>query len=1686
MEGIETKEMQVIKRCGNSESVSFDKILNRVKKIGSEHKLSINFSGLVIKVIDQLHDNISTSKIDELTAEQAASLSTKHPDYGLLASALVVSNLQKNTTDKFSEAMNKLYNFKDVNNAEVPLLSKQFITVVNSNTDFFNSLVDHKRDYLIDYFGFKTLERAYLMHINKKIIERPQYMWLRVAICLHENDLEKVKTTYNLMSQKYFTHATPTLFNAGTPRPQLSSCFLIAMESDSVDGIYNTLKECANISKWAGGIGLHIHNIRGTGSHIRGTNGTSNGIIPMLGVFNKTARYIDQCVVPETYIYTKNGAIEIQNIKNSDYIYNSKGDIEKVDNILEHPYDGDIFKIETTHSIHPLEITPQHPILVMVDQCKGTKFDIIKKRIMSYEKNNNIMDIFEKNPEQENQLFQWKEAEQLTYDDMPIYVIPTYSEDNKLTWEDCYMYGIILGDGCLSNQYTNGYISMHTVNKRNILDFCKNYFDKRYIQYVIDTNKNITRIRWNKTLNMPIRYSDIYDTNKEKYIASDWINLPIDKSKYIVKGLIDTDGCINREVVFDSTSYNLIENMRFLLLKMGIPTSGYKRDRVGEKHYTERGVIENKKISYTLRIPQTEDLCNLLEIEYTSKFFKFLRYKNLLFTRIKSIVKNHYQGTLYDLQLKNTHNYMIHNGIIHNGGGKRAGSFAMYIEPHHPDIEEFLDLKKNHGDEELRARDLFYALWISDLFMERVHTNSKWSLFCPDRTPGLSECYGDNYKKLYLKYESKNLFTKQINARDLWIKILDSQMETGTPYMLYKDAVNYKTNQQNLGTIKSSNLCVAPETLILTKNGQEKIEDLKDKETEVWNGKTFSKTTVYQTSESSELIEVHTSDGCILSCTKYHKFYIQIKYEKNKKGDIIDSEYVKIVEAKDLKEGMKIIKSEYPVIDNKEKVLEDAYSNGFFSGDGTYANITDNEIRLCSFKCSQNEQFCKRHIHNKKIENSELRNDNLCNAYSYEKKPHVTLYGEKIKLLENLSYISKGEIKNNKLNVTLVPTLEEKFFVPNNYCIKSKIDWFSGYCDADGSISRNGKNQSLQISSIHKEFLINIKLMLQTCGISSVVSLNMDKRKVYLPKNDGSNEYKEYDCKKLWRLLIASNQLQKLLELGFSPKRLIIEQCNYQRSANKFITISKVVDNNRVDKTYCFNEPIRHTGIFNGIITSQCTEICEYSNENETAVCNLASIGLSKFIKETPNPFTDVTVYSKKDCNWCVLMKSLLKKRGINYNEIILSSDEEFSEFKEKNNIETLPQLFDNGVLIGGYNKVEDILRDKFDYEKLHSVTKIVTENLNKIIDINFYPTEKTKRSNLNHRPIGIGVQGLADVFVLLDLPFESDEAKKININIFKTIYHASLQQSNQIAIDRKNDIEYLIDQYNVGNWTFKIEDDVCTEYNIYNVTDASITNAIKNDDIIDRLLNKCRPIRKEIENTWSNTKLCGSYSSFEGSPAYNGILQFDMWNRNPDTDSDINYDWNTLKHSIKEYGLRNSLLVAPMPTASTSQILGNNECFEPFTSNIYSRRTLAGEFIIVNKYLINDLINLGIWDDSIKNNIIQNKGSIQYIDTIPKRLKEKYKIVWEIPMKNLIDMSRDRGAYICQSQSLNLWMEDPTAKSLTNMHFYSWKQGLKTGIYYLRRKPRHQPQQFTIEPESKKPKRDVECDENGCTMCSG
>jgi ribonucleoside-diphosphate reductase alpha subunit len=786
-------EMRVTKRDGELEEVSFDKILKRIKTLGHEAGIQINFSALAMKVIDQLYDKIETKKIDELAAEQCASLSTQHFDYGALASRIVVSNHQKNTNPSFSQVMGELFAFKDVHGKNKPLVSQALHTFVDSNAKQLDYMIVHERDYLIDYFGFKTLERAYLFKMGDKIVERIQHMWMRVAVGIHGSNMVAVKETYDLMSQKYFTHATPTLFNAGTPRPQLSSCYLIAMEDDSIDGIYNTLKDCALISKYSGGIGLHIHNIRGKNSHINGTNGKTDGIVPMLKVFNSTARYVNQ-------------------------------------------------------------------------------------------------------------------------------------------------------------------------------------------------------------------------------------------------------------------------------------------------------------------------------------------------------------------------------------SGKRNGSFAIYLEPWHPDVEDFLEMRKNHGDEEMKSRDLFYALWVPDLFMERVKENAKWSLFCPHECPGLADVYGDEFKALYLEYEASNKAKKVVNARDLWFKVLDAQMETGTPYLLYKDAANIKSNQKNLGTIKSSNLC----------------------------------------------------------------------------------------------------------------------------------------------------------------------------------------------------------------------------------------------------------------------------------------------------------------C-----------------------------------------------------------------------------EVLQFSDDKETAVCNLGSIGLPTFVNETTK---------------------------------------------------------------------------QFDYDKLHEVVKVLTNNLNSVIDVNFYPTEKTKISNMRHRPIGIGVQGLADTFVLMDIPFHSDAAKEVNTLIFETIYHAALEKSNELAIDMKNS---------------------------YNCDDTDEYQYI------------------------------GAYDTFYGSPASKGILQYDMWGVTPSN----RYVWTSLKESIVAHGLRNSLLVAPMPTASTSQILGFNECFEPFTSNLYSRRTLAGEFVVINKYLMKELIKLGQWNEQIKNNIIANKGSVQQLAVLPDHIRNKYKIVWEIPMKHVIDMSADRGAFICQSQSLNLWVEDPTYNTLTSMHFYSWKKGLKTGMYYLRRKAKHQAQQFTIEPDKKD---HSEEEDEICEMCSG
>ena len=1559
----------VVKRNRQKEFISFDKILNRIKNLGNDQNLgkkieNVNYTSLCQKIIDRLYNNIPTTKIDELTAEQCASLTTVHSDYGTLASRILISNHQKNTESDFSTVIGKLYNYNDIHDTHHPLVSKQLFDIVHDkeNRETIQSWLDFNRDYLLDYFGFKTLERAYLLKVNGVILERPQHMWLRVSLGIHGNDLEKAKETYDLMSNKIFTHATPTLFNSGTPRPQLSSCYLIAMENDSIKGIYNTLSDCASISKWAGGIGMHIHNVRAHGSYIRGTGGTSNGIVPMLRVFNNTARYVDQCILPETYIYTTEGPKQIQYCEaNKTHIFNDKS-IECIDNVLEHAYDGEILSIETMHSIDPLKITDEHPVYCIRNQKKMLNYKVIKNRL-------------EKNIIQP----EWCDAKDLTNADLLIYKIPEYEKDiENITQDDCYLYGLILGDGCMSNSSTDCYLSLNSTTKSYILDFVKNYLTNKCVRWSIHSENNTTRIRWSKNIILPFRYNDIYDVNREKKVHPKYLNLPLDKIKFIIKGLIDSDGSKGNELVFDTTSRNLLESLRYLLLRLGIPTSGYIRDRRGEKHITKYGdTIENKKISYVLRIPKTKYIAELLNIEQ-GKFFKFFKYDTFIFSRIKNITKQHYTGTLYDLQMKKRHNYMIHNGIVHNGGGRRSGSFAIYLEPWHGDIESFLDMKKNHGDENERARDLFYALWIPDLFMKRVESNDNWTLMCPDTCKGLSDVYGEEFETLYTTYEKENKGMKTMKARDLWFKILDSQIETGTPYILYKDACNKKSNQKNLGTIKSSNLCVAPETLILTDKGHIEIQTLKNKNTRVWNGKEFSEVVVKQTNNNSELITIEFSDGSELTCTKYHKFYIQTKYPTSKmKQDVINSKNVHIIEAQNLKPNMKLIKCEYPIIDNK-KELKSAYTNGIFSAD-----------------------------------------------------------------------------------VTLPVDLKDKFFIPLNYSLKSKLDWFAGYCDGDGSIARNGANQSLQIACIHKEFLLKIKLMLQTCGIASKVTKMRGATERLMPDGKGGSAY--YKSKKLWWLLIGSNDLQKLVELGFNPKRLIIDKHEPQRNATQFIKVSKITNNNRTDKTFCFNEPLRHAGIFNGIITSNCTEIVEYSDDKETAVCNLASIALSRMVKDEKQFHFEgeVTLYTKNNCNWCLLLKALLRKKNVKYIEVLVL-EEDFNTFKQTNNVKTLPQVKDDTGIIGGYDVCRELVKPEFDYEFLHKITKIVIKNLNNVIDINFYPTQKTKNSNFQHRPVGIGVQGLADTFALLDIPFHSDEAKKVNVNIFETIYHGALECSMEIARERKPFMKALKMGYINKEWAFENSIPSCNTY----LTQNGI-------DYVDNIV-KYSPVYNEFKLL--NDNHLGAYSSFEGSPLSQGILQFDMWNVTPGD----RYDWDSLKLQICEHGCRNSLLIAPMPTASTSQILGNNECFEPFTSNIYVRRTLAGEFVLVNKYLMNELVDLGYWTEDIKNQIIADRGSIQNIKKLPKKIKEKYKIVWEMPMKHILEMAADRGAYICQSQSTNLWMQNPTYNKLTAMHFFSWKKGLKTGIYYLRTKAKAAPQQFTIDPT----KTNGAEEEEECLMC--
>jgi ribonucleoside-diphosphate reductase alpha chain len=834
--------------------------------------------------------------------------------------------------------------------------------------------------------------------------------------------------------------------------------------------------------------------------------------------------------------------------------------------------------------------------------------------------------------------------------------------------------------------------------------------------------------------------------------------------------------------------------------------------------------------------------------------------------------------------------------------------------------------------------------------------------------------YGEDFDKLYMKYVEEGKYRKKIPAQQLWLSIIKAQIETGTPYILYKDAVNKKSNQKNLGTIKSSNLCVAPETKILTDKGYVTIKDVCDEEVNVWNGSEFSKVTVRQTGRMQKLVTIGFSNGMKLRCTPYHKFYIETGSRP------ADKSVEKVVEAKNLQVGMNVIRYSTPTINTSTETMKSPYTHGLFCAEGTYLTHNwKNSGKRCTYRKWSGTDFCKRHQRNAVTLGL---NDEICNAKCCEPVPLIFLYGGKKELLPHIDHeYAHDEDVNDRLSVRLSNAIAEKYFVPQNCTIDTKLRWFEGYVDGDGCVLRNGSIITLQFSSINYDFIMNIAYMLQTMGINSKVSLMRGAKTTMMPNHKGGSQ--EYECKPIYRVTLDTRSVYHLKTLGFSPKRININDVQKPefKSKSQFVKICKIEDNDEYDDTYCFNEPLKHRGVFNGVLTGNCSEITEFSDDKDYASCNLASLSLPAFVRSAKND--DGT-----DNYW-------------------------------------------------------------YDFEGLQQVAQIVCRNLNKVIDNTFYPVVETEVTNKKHRPLGIGVTGLADVFAMMRLPFDSSEAAKLNVEIFEAIYYGAATASMLIAKRRTE---------------MRDELDTAT------------------DDRRAEILKYLNMIQEEERLT----EYRGAYCSFKGSPAEEGVLQFDLWGHVP---SD-RWDWQSLKENVKKYGLRNSLLTTCMPSASTSQIIGNNESIEPFTSNAYVRETLAGNFYIINRYLVNDLLRLGIWDEALKNKILAGNGSIQHIPEIPDDIKSLYKTSFELKQKVLIDQSADRGPYICQSQSLNLFMEDPDYVRVSNAHFYGWRRGLKTGSYYLRSRTKAKMTAYTLEataPPSAQPSAPAVCrrDDPSCLACS-
>lgn len=1704
---LNNNKMKIKKRNGKFEQLSVDKIINRLKKIKNDTILgklkTIDTDPIALKIVSSIYDGVTSSELDEEAARIAVGM-TENIEYSILASRIIISNLHKNTSISFSDTMESLNNNIDINGNVASLLSDKFIENVRKYKDQIDSYIVYERDYLFDYFGFKTMERTYLMKLDGKVIERPQHMYMRVAIQTNLDDIDNILKTYDYISQHYFTFASPTSFNSGSKQNNLSSCFLLHT-NDSVDGIFKTMSDVAKISKVGGGLGIHINNIRSKGALIRGSNGVSDGIIPMLKVYNELSAYINQCFTPDTWVYSQKGPKQIKDIITDDNLITIDGSFKKINEIIKTKVNKEILKIKTTNSLFPVKVTKEHELYLLKD-CKQFDSIVIKKGLQ----NGSIK------PD-------YYSADKLTLDDLVGFPIPMHVKNNDNNDLDYYkFYGLMLHLG-----EKNGNEYKITFKKHAESLFIKYYLEKSNIEYWSGSNYYTFTVPWTVNFKMDDSY----------------LHLPNDKTLKLIEGLMCNGD------IFQHKSKKLVIQTRYLLLRMGILTTGYIQNGV----YHLKKTIKNKD---------------------------YFEYENMLWGKVSYIHLMEYSGDVYDFNMIDNHNYMTEMGLVHNSG-KRKGSIAFYLSPEHPDILDFLNLRKNNGAESLRARNLFLAMWISDLFMKQVEKNGDWYLMDPDECPGLDDVYGEEFETLYWKYVEEKRYRKVIKAQEIWSKIIESQIETGTPYMLYKDPSNKKSNQKNIGTIKSSNLCVAPETMILTSTGYYKIKELEGQYIKIWNGQEFTETIVRKTGENQELIKVKLSNGTELECTPYHKFYI-----------IQNLEIIKI-DAINLKPDMTLIDCKYPVIPCKAEALHQRD----ISSETINLDKLDKDYVPINNDIGNKLEWLKGLLNNYKIEsfNKEfLENTKYllqtlgCNPII--KNNNLLLTNDDLKSLYNLGFhtLISSPLETHSIQVEEIIQTNR---ISDTFCFteeKRGMGIFNGIITGQCAevLLYSGKDEYATCFTgdtpiLTKEGYRPIK----ECDNKEVYSY-FESDKTFEQKDsfikaklidNGLKDVYELTCTGTQPIKVTDNHLFAVLtkrkhtrtdkintytwkqakeltkddKIIYPTTQILPEydiKCNDITICEEFLTIGWMLG----DGWQCKTEK-----------TSSIYGVCfgpneTYARDRVIKQLNimLESVEFKKngYNKRTTDFYTDKNgVFS-----WASSKQNFVKYIQKNYG--LMEPKAHFKRVPDKIKYDSKP-IEIASFLSGLFSADGSVYLNKKRFSiRLTSASEELlydTQQLLQCFGIKSQICYSSVKNNTNEQGV-LSIENIESIknyykyinFILckekqdiLLAGLKTLEKRTIyrdykKIKSFKYIgqervYDLNIPKSHNfiaggfvvhncnllsmslpkfIKYDQDNKPYYDFQElYETVKFTILPMNNVI-DFNFYPVPETTNGNfrnrpiGIGTQGFNDLCVRMRLPfeskeadqLNKEIWETMYYATLSGSmelakqqgpYSTFKGSPLSEGKLQFDLWKEYDNIELNDylsgRWDWETLRQDIIKHGVRNSTLLCQMPTATSAIIMNNTESVECMDSCIYKRKTLSGEFTVFNKELVRDLTDLGLWNKELKDTVIANNGSIQNIDTIPDNIKLLYKTVWEINMKTILNQAKSRGVFICQTQSTNCFFETPTVKKLSSMHFYSWKLGLKTGMYYCRSKPKAASGQFTIDASLEKKARKKKPTEEEILACS-